>query len=168
MKVKSTKNTTSPMSYQMLTKDQFITNLAENARIILETIKAKSINYNGQDNPNPFDTYEKSALDSHITPTQAIHSRLCEKYRRLSSLLGGTPDLVGESVDETIRDLCAQALILLVRLQAEREFLKSNVPTALEDSYLNSGNHKSYDPSFDDPPAPAHPLKKFAKFLKGQ
>lgn len=59
---------------------------------------AKNANYGNS-------IYQTPILASDVTPEKAIRVRMSDKINRLQTLLSGEPDKVGESMEDTVRDL---------------------------------------------------------------
>jgi len=84
---------------------------------------AKNANYaGGEMDADAFANFNLVGVLTHdkITREQGIFVRLCDKVARLGNLLFGAQDAVGESVEDTLKDLANYADILLQALRERR------------------------------------------------
>jgi len=80
-------------------------------------------NQNYASDEDGFFNFTITELLSHrkLTREQGIFVRMCDKIARLGCLLFNNPDAVGESLEDTVKDLANYADILLLSLR-ERNF----------------------------------------------
>lgn len=66
-------------------------------------------------NANYGSAFEKRpCLIPAITPFGGLMVRLSDKFTRLATLLGGEPDTVGESIEDTLDDIAGYAILAKV------------------------------------------------------
>ena len=54
-----------------------------------------------------------------LTPSEAILVRLSDKRARLNNLVNGAPDTVGESIDDTLKDIIGYLVLYWIAIQKE-------------------------------------------------
>ena len=94
--------------------------LARLARILID----KNKNYGNAIMTSP-------ELCPNMSPMDVIDSRISEKFSRIRTLKGGSPDLVGESLEETFDDICGY-IILRCLARRVRNTDGPNLPEMLE------------------------------------
>lgn len=59
--------------------------------------------------------------DLGITPFNGTLVRLCDKWCRIKNLAGGVPDLVGESIVDTLKDMAIYSLLGIILWEEKHE-----------------------------------------------
>lgn len=80
-----------------------VTNIASE---VVALLQKKNANYGNSVATPP-------TLTPYISPEEAIFIRLSDKIARLRTLKAGEPDKVGESIEDTIKDMIGYELLLL-------------------------------------------------------
>lgn len=73
----------------------------------INLIERKNSNYGDS-------VFKPPILIPNLDPESAILVRMSDKISRLSSLMAGEPDKVGESIEDTVKDLGAYCLLFLI------------------------------------------------------
>lgn len=81
----------------------------------------KNAGYSGADNPDPWANFRMSeAFD--VEAWRGALVRMSDKYIRVTNLVkDASNEQVGESIEDTLKDLAAYALIAICLLREERE-----------------------------------------------
>lgn len=72
-----------------------------------DTLIRKNVNYGSAFENRPY-------LIPAITPFGGLMVRLSDKFKRLATLLGGEPDTVGETIEDTLDDIAGYAILAKV------------------------------------------------------
>ena len=82
--------------------------------------------------------FESPILCPNLSAEDALWTRLSDKVKRLRNLREGNSDLVGESIDDTLRDLAGYA-ILIMTMRTTEEMMEANdrLVHGVKDNSLN-------------------------------
>lgn len=100
----------------MKTKE-LVTRISDNYAECVRIIEVKNHDYAGDE---AFANFRFAKLVG-VEEARGILVRMTDKIARVSNLLGKDPAVVGESVADTLNDLCNYAQILRVFLEDSRE-----------------------------------------------
>jgi len=93
----------------------------------IELSTRKTANYAGDEDAFFNFNLVEQITHGKITCEQGIFVRMCDKMGRLGNLLFGAPDTVGESVEETLKDL-ANYSDMVLQAWREKRFGKNQEP----------------------------------------
>ncbi len=89
-------------------------NIAGEIDILKDLLTRKQQNYGESVFQPPF-------LAPNLSVYDGIMTRLSDKFSRLRTLNSGVPDVVNESVEDTIRDIAGYCILTLIELKRERQ-----------------------------------------------
>lgn len=101
----------------MVRNGDLIRELEEIGAARRELVKRKNANYAGGDEDgNAFKNFDmiEELTNGKVTREIGLLVRMTDKLARLATLMTGTPDEVGESIDDTLNDLANYADLTLV------------------------------------------------------
>ena len=94
---------------------------------ILQIVRAKNKDYSGE--KDPFKNFRLVEEIGLCTVEQGILTRMLDKISRIVNLVDKDPEVVDESIQDTLKDLAAYSIILLVYLREKGTGLRQAVNT---------------------------------------
>ncbi len=100
-----------------MTQKEYFEQFETVCREMVDLTHRKNNNYANVE--NAFANFEQieQLTAKKISREEGIFVRLSDKMSRIGNLLTGTPDQVGEALEDTVKDLAVYAVILLICLR---------------------------------------------------
>lgn len=106
-----------------MTKEEFLDAFVATTSAMVQTVQAKNNDYTVSD--DPFDNFMAVELFGICGAETGILVRMTDKFKRITSLLGGKQQMVkDEAVEDTLDDLANYAIILKLLHKQRRQQLQ--------------------------------------------
>lgn len=105
-----------------MNRKEFIKSIEKTYKRGVELVKQKNNDYTSK---SPFDNFMFSSMVD-VCIERGILVRMLDKISRISTLLDKAPDVQGESIEDSLIDLCNYSAILKAYLESKNERKTSN------------------------------------------